>query len=376
MGAAVLVALVIVVAVTSAVAWWQRSSAFESTDDAFIDGPIIPISSKVSGKIGQVFVHENQQVKENDLLVKLDPRDYEAAVQQRQAALEVAQARETSAKSSVDAAKLHINTLRMVGESVRASVAAARSQATMSEQDHARNETLLKKGALALQDLQHSTAANLSDTAKLESTKKEAEAANAYLDEATAQEASSEAQLIAAEASVRAAQADLDTAKLQLSYTEVRAPMDGRVTKKAVEPGAYTQIAQTLFSLVPQDVWVTANFKETQLKDMQPNQPVEIEVDAFERTLKGHVDSVMAGSGARFSLLPPENATGNFVKVVQRVPVKILFDQKPPFLLGPGMSVTPTVRVRGTEGAWVWIVGAAAVSSLLAFVFVGRAMRA
>jgi membrane fusion protein (multidrug efflux system) len=317
-------------------------------------------------------VHENQPVKLGDLLVKVDPRDYEVAVQQRQAALEVARAKRDSAQLSIAQAAAHIKTFTVAGASIVADVAAAEAEALKSRQDFLRTAVLEKRGVLSTQDLQHSSATNDSDAAKLASSQKQAETARAYLEELDLQKSIAEHQFKAAEADVRAAEADVAQAKLQLSYVEIRAPQDGRVTKKAVETGAYVQVAQTLFSLVPRDLWVTGDFKETQLRDMHPGQPVSIEIDAYAHTAHGHVDSIMAGSGARFSLLPPENATGNFVKVVQRVPVKILFDKMPDFLIGPGMSVVPSVQVRSSTGSDVILVLVALFSAVVAVLVVRR----
>ncbi|MGH9807184.1 MAG: HlyD family secretion protein, partial [Terriglobia bacterium] len=176
------------------------------------------------------------------------------------------------------------------------------------------------------------------------------------------------AQVVAARAEVSEAEAELHQAELQESYTKITAPEAGRVTNKSVEPGDYVQVGQPLFAIVSPQVWVTANFKETQLTDMRPGQPAEVEVDAYpSRALRGHVDSIQAGSGARFSLLPPENATGNFVKVVQRVPVKIVFDEQPgvPRVLGPGMSAVPEVKVKGSFGPAVIVTIVAGLVILL-----------
>jgi len=355
---------------------WLHARDYESTDDAFVDGPIIPISPKVPGRLTEVLVHENQEVKKDELLVRIDPRDYDVSVLQKQAAVDVANAKMESARSSVEQAKAHITTLREAGEALVASVVAASSEALKSKQDLVRTERLTKTGVLSVQDLEHTSATSSSDAAKLESSRKQASAAKAFLEEAVSQESVAESQVKAADAEVRAADADLAQAKLQRSYTKIVAPQDGRVTKKAAEPGAYVQVAQTLFSLVPRDLWVSANFKETQLRDMQPGQPVEIEIDAYGRKLRGHVDSIMAGSGARFSLLPPENATGNFVKVVQRVPVKILFDEPSEHLIGPGMSVVPTVHVRSSVGSEVILGITALVSAIIAFVVARRILKA
>jgi len=173
-------------------------------------------------------------------------------------------------------------------------------------------------------------------------------------------------------AQYREAQTSVQSAQLDLSYTKLYAPADGRVTRKAVEPGDYVQIGQTLLSIVPTDVWVVANFKESQLKHMKPGQPARITIDALGRTFAGHVDSVQAGSGARFSLLPPENATGNYVKVVQRVPVKIVFDEALPAgqTVGPGLSVVPEVRVASFSlPAWLIALVASALAIAAKLVF-------
>jgi membrane fusion protein (multidrug efflux system) len=173
-------------------------------------------------------------------------------------------------------------------------------------------------------------------------------------------------------AQFRQSQANVQAAQLDLSYTKIFAPCDGRVTRKFVEPGDYVQTGQTLFSIVPSEVWVVANFKETQLKHMRPGQPAFVDIDALGKSLRGHVDSIQAGSGARFSLLPPENATGNYVKVVQRIPVKILFDEPLPadHTIGPGLSVTPSVHVSHFEiPGWAVALLAMVLAGAAAFVF-------
>ena len=187
------------------------------------------------------------------------------------------------------------------------------------------------------------------------------------MDEAKATLAANEAAITMALAQWQAAQTNIAAAQLDLSYTKVFAPCDGRVTRKAVEPGNYIQIGQQLMSIVPADIWVVANFKESQLKKMKPGQPALVAIDALGKSLRAHVDSIQAGSGAAFSLLPPENATGNYVKVVQRVPVKILFDEPLPadHVIGPGLSVTPDVRVSGFEIPG-WVIGLVAL--VLAFI--------
>ena len=207
--------------------------------------------------------------------------------------------------------------------------------------------------AISKQNFQHSLSDVSSSEANLDAKKKQLQAAAALAEEAKKQAGSAKAQVSAAQAEVAEAQAELHQVELQKSYTSVTAPEAGRVTNKSIEPGSYVQVGQPLFAIVPTHVWVTANFKETQLTNMRPGQAAKVEVDAYPaRALRGHVDSIQAGSGARFSLLPPENATGNFVKVVQRVPVRIALDEQPGVqqTLGPGMSAVPDVKVRSAFG--------------------------
>jgi membrane fusion protein, multidrug efflux system len=259
--------------------YYGYATAHESTDDAFIEGRIIQISPKVAGQVVKVYVTDNQVVKQGDLLLEIDPRDFEAKLAQ-----------------------------------ARANLAATQAQADLAHRDAQRFEKLLQQNGVSRQDR----------------------------DTAVAKSRTATAQITQLEAALR--QAELD-----LSYTKIVASEAGRVTRKSVESGSYVQVGQALLALVPRDFWVVANFKETQLTHMRPGQPAEISVDAYPgERLKGHVDSIQSGAGARFSLLPPENATGNYVKVVQRVPVKILFDETPDagHPLGPGMSVEPTVKVK------------------------------
>jgi len=270
--------LVAVLILAAGVYWW-RSTSRVSTDDAFIEGRIVRVSAQVAGQVGKLAVTDNQWVKEGDLLVQLDDREYQAQADQT------------------------------VAEARAAEVAAENATA-----DARRAEQLFARQLIARQALDAAQAAARMRAAEAEAARK------------------------------RAAEA-----ALKLSYTRITAPEEGRVTRRSVEEGAYVQIGQMLMNLVPNDLWVVANFKETQLAKIRPGQPVEVKVDAYPGlTLRGHVDSVQAGTGSRFSLLPPENATGNYVKVVQRVPVKIVLDERPPApeRLGPGMSVVPTVRVR------------------------------
>lgn len=253
---------------------------YVSTDDAFVEGHVIPISPKVSSHVSKVWVNDNQRVKEGDTLVELDPNDFEV--------------RHRIAKADLEAAK---------------------AEATQAARDLERYTHLSLNNEISKQQL---------DQAELRAR--------------------------TAEAKVSAAAARLKQAELDLSYTKILAPISGHVTKKAVEEGAFVQIGQALLAIVPDEKWIIANFKETQLTHMKPGQKVKIKIDTYSgKTFKGHVDSIQKGTGSRFSLFPAENATGNYVKVVQRVPVKIVFDEpqdeKKP--LAVGMSAVPDVKVRG-----------------------------
>ena len=346
-------AIVVVCAIAYVATIFLHSLTHESTDDAFIDAHIVSIAPKIAGKISAVKVNDNQFVKKGQVLLEIDPRDIEAMVAQKRAALEVAQARLENARMTAEQAEAHVNTLLAAYASAQASTRSAAAETEKVRGDLARNSDLVASGAISTQDFQHSKSDTVSSEATLESKEKQLQAAAAFAEEGKKQAGSAQAQASAAKAEVAESQAELHQAELQKSYTKITAPEAGRVTNKSIEPGNYVQVGQPLFAIVPPHVWVTANFKETQLTDMRPGQPAEVEVDAYpSRSLHGHVDSIQAGSGARFSLLPPENATGNFVKVVQRVPVKIALDEQPNVqeVLGPGMSAVPDVKVKGGFG--------------------------
>lgn len=307
---------------------------YESTDDAFIDGYVTLVAPRVSGQITQLLVADNQRVKEGDVLVTIDPRDYETAVAQAKADLATARSRLEESKAQVDVSQAK------VAEAL-AAVTAAEADARRADDDLRRYQTVesraVSKSAIDLAQAQARAA-----DANLMSARSQTNAAQSQV-------VLSQAAVVTAQAAVEQAEAKLRQAELNLSYTKIIAPVDARVTARTVQVGNYVQPGQSLLALVPIDVWVTANFKETQLTHMKPGQPVRLRVDAYPNyRFNGKVDSLEAGTGARFSLLPPENAVGNYVKVVQRVPVKIVFDEELPTNLdiAPGMSVVPRVRVK------------------------------
>jgi membrane fusion protein (multidrug efflux system) len=321
----------------------------ESTDDAFIEAHIVAVAPRISGQISSVHVSDNQLVKQGELLVEIDPRDYEMRLNQKRAAAQTTDANLKSVLSAYTLMKTKVDTAEAATGQARAEADASKAVAARAATDFERGRQLLAQGAISQQEFDHARAAARASEAKAKADEQKAVEEASKVVEAKAQLAATQALVDVAEAQVRQVQTDIHAAELDLSYTKIRAPCAGRVTRKAVEPGGYVQAGQALLSVVPGEVWVVANFKETQLAHMQPGQEAQIDIEAIPRQpLRGHVDSIQAGSGSRFSLLPPENAVGNFVKVVQRVPVKILFDEplNSSRVVGPGMSVLPKVRVK------------------------------
>jgi membrane fusion protein, multidrug efflux system len=378
-------ALLVLATLTGAY-YFAESQSYESTDDAFIDGHIIRVAPQIVGRVQRVLVSDNQLVHKGDLVLEIDPRDAEAQLRQKQALLESNRASAVAAQASVDGARANVQSQQATVEQDQADVDSSQAQADQAADNLRRVQDLFVKKAVSSQDLINAQDANRSAQANVNSARKKVVAAQALVSQAEAQVNTFEALLKYVQAQIQEGEANVQTAELSDSYTKIFAPVTGRVTKKAVEPGDYVQIGQALFALVQtapdpnaerlsDSVWVTANFKETQLRHMSPGQPVEISVDSLGgRKFSGHVNSIQAGSGAWFSLLPPENATGNYVKVVQRVPVKILFDKTPdtPWQLGPGESVVPTVHVEQFSYSFVSVVVLVLVDCLLIWVVFWR----
>jgi membrane fusion protein (multidrug efflux system) len=393
----ILLAALICVPLVVAAVWWYLSGR-EMTDDAQIDGHITPIAARVGGTVLGVHVQDNESVEAGAVLFEIDPRDYQVALMRAQAELADAEASLEAARAGVPITTTSTSgQLRSAGASVEraeAGVAVAASDAeaagarlraaearlreatavqTRWSRDLDRMKQLVAKDEVSQQQFDAAVAAAEASHATVDSARAgvaEAEKAvaaaedrrtqaqgvltQAQADLRTAKTAPEQVTITrsrqrSAEARVQLARAALEQATLNLAYTTVRAPGDGYVSKKSVEPGQVVQAGQPLLALVSLgDVWVTANFKENEVRRMRPGQAVVVKVDANGRSYRGHVDSLAAATGARFSLLPPENATGNYVKVVQRVPVKIVLEsgQDPKHVLRPGMSVVPTVYIR------------------------------
>lgn len=356
--------------------------SYEGTDDAQIDGDIYAITSRVSGTVTAVHVEDNQPVKAGQLLVELDPRDYDMAVTQARAALnesqtQVAVARPnvpivsvstesavTSSSSDIAAARAAIAGSQREYDSAVADIRKAEADNARAQSDLTRYKQLIEKDEISRQQFDQADSAAKSAAANVESKRATAEAAarsieaaQARFQQALTRQAEAErnrpqqiavqnAIVLGRQATAAHQQTLLDQALLNASYTKIFAPVDGIVGKKNVQPGQQVSPGQQLMADVPlTNLWVTANFKETQLKNMHPGQRATLRVDAYDREYEGVVESMAGASGAKFSLLPPENATGNYVKVVQRVPVRIKIKdgQDPGHLLRPGMSVEPKV---------------------------------
>jgi membrane fusion protein, multidrug efflux system len=341
----------------------------ESTDDAFIDNNVHSIAPKVSGQILKVHVLNNQKVKAGDLLVEIDPRDLQALADEKRAAVESARANEGLTKAAAELFLTQIGSAEATAKQSAAEAAAAEANTEKARADFKRAEELMGNHTISPQEYDSAKAAATWAEANLKAQQEKAASNQAKVSEAKAQWRAGVKAYERAEAQTRQAEPDVRAAELNLSYARVTAPVDGFVTKKAVEPGNYVQAGQSLMAVVPETgMYVTANFKETQLQNIRPGQGVKITIDSVAGgPFRGHVDSIMAGSGASFSLLPPENAVGNYVKVVQRVPVKIYFDQavEAGHVLGPGMSAVPSVQVTSYEVPEVIVVVGAGVGALI-----------
>ncbi len=322
-------------------AYWLATRGTESTDDAYTDGRTATISPKVAGYVRSLNISDNTRVKAGQLLLEIDSRDYVTARAKSQATLDLDKAQLDNAR-----VQLSIAQVKYPAEltSARASVESARAALARAHADHDRLKKVDPRATTQTQ-IDASTESELNAQAQLADAQAKQRTAELVQDNIDA----AQAQVKQLEAQVAAAQADLDQTEINLGYTKLVAPFDGWVTKRNVEQGSYVQVGQSLFTLVSPDVWVTANFKEAQLAEMRPGQKVQIDLDAFPNLkIEGHVDSIQMGSGSRFTAFPAENATGNYVKIVQRVPVKIVIDKglEKDQPLPLGLSVVPTVTTK------------------------------
>ncbi|WP_288877766.1 HlyD family secretion protein [uncultured Kosakonia sp.] len=336
----IILGIVVVVMVVVALVWWLLTRNQETTDDAFTDGDAVTIAPKVAGYVTDLRVKDNQRVKKGDLLVVIDPRDATAQRDQAQAQLGLATAQLHQAQAQLALSKVQYPAQR---DEARAQVLKAKADLANAEAAYKRQRGVDPR-ATTQQNIDTANAQLRSAQAQLASAQAQLEVAEQVQLQIRQQETNVEAR----EQQVAQAKAQLETANLNLSWTNVRAPFDGYVTKRNVQTGTLVQAGSALFSLVSQEVWVTANFKESQLERMRPGNKVTVTVDAWpDLELEGHVDSIQQGSGSKFAAFPSENATGNFVKIVQRVPVKIVIDKglDPNKPLPLGLSVEPKVTL-------------------------------
>jgi membrane fusion protein (multidrug efflux system) len=337
----IILLVVLVVGAIAGTLWWLSTRNLEDTDDAYTDGRQVAISPKVSGYVVNLAVNDNQRLRAGDLIAQIDPRDYVTARDQARANLDIARAQELSAQAGAAIARKNFPAKLAQAQ---AQLDQARAQLFQAQTDYKRQHSVAR-AATTQQSVDQSTAALHSAEAQVEAAQANVVAAQPVqenIDQSTQRVSQVQGQ-------VDQAQAQLAQAELNLSNTRILAPQDGWVTKRNIEKGNYLAAGTQIMFLVSPDVWVTANFKETQLNRIRPGQVVDITVDAYPGLkLKGHVDSVQLGSGSKFSAFPAENATGNYIKIVQRVPVKVDIDSglDPTLPLPLGLSVEPTVHLQ------------------------------
>jgi len=331
---ATIASLLLLVAAVGGLAYWLSIRDYESTDDAYVAARSFSVAPKIGGYVTEVPVTDNQHVSAGDLLARIDERDYKIAFDQSNAQVAAANGNIANIQAQIDSQHQQI-------DQAKAQVQQAEAQLQFSQQEEARAKDLVNRGAGTVQREQQTHSDLLSQQANTTRAK-------AFLIAAELGIKTLGTQLESAQASLQQAQAQLEQANLNLQYTKVTAAQSGRIVRLSAAVGAFATPGQSLMMFVPDEVWIVANYKETQLRDMRPGQLVELTIDAYPgRKIAGHVVSVQPGSGTVFSLLPAENATGNFVKVVQRVPVKIVVDHWPTDVtIGPGMSVVPWTKVR------------------------------
>ena len=325
----VITLIVLTILIIAGLALLHYEKTHESTDDAYTTGHVHQVSPRVSGLVTEVWVDDNLHVKKNDLLVKLDTRDYEVALQRNQANLDQAKAQVLQAQAAVVQANAGVEQAQAQVAQARAQTSQAGAQYQVAGVNYGRNSALFTKDTRAVAQADVDTTKSNFDASKgaFDAAKANVQAAEANVDAAKSIKQSRDAELVVAQANVEAAEASVEDATLQLSYCWVLAPCDGRVSRKTVETGFRLSAGQSVLAVTEDVVWVLANYKETQLEHVRVGQRVTIPIDMFkDHPFTGHVDSVQNGSGATYSLLPPDNATGNFTKIVQRVPVKIVFD--------------------------------------------------
>lgn len=323
-------AILLIIGIAAAI----HATYFQSTDDAFVEGRLISVAPRVSGPVINLLVDDNDEVEAGQLLVEIDPADYEVKLHQAEAKLAEAKARLNVTERQVEEG----------GSNVQQSyedINSTKSKLDFAAKDYKRYTDMYKEGIVSKQDFDNSTTQYTVAKANHKAAEEKSKAMQSAL-------ASNKAKAQAVEAEIQKLEAEVEQAQLNLSYTKIYAPQSGMVSARSVEKGNYLQIGQPLMQIVPARVWIVANFKENQLTNMKKGQPVSIKIDTYpHKRFKGHVDSIQRATGAKSSLFPPENAVGSYVKIVQRVPVKIVFDEDiKDYNIVPGMSVVPRVKIK------------------------------
>lgn len=345
--AAIVFAVVAVMGAVVVYFYIQYKNTHITTDDAFVDGNIHMIASKVPGTVRNVYVRDNQLVKQGEVLVEIDPADYEVKVSEAGATVNVEKARLAESEARIEASRRTLSELSAKVDSLKAAEELQKANLEQANSDAKRAEGLFRKDAISKERYEKTMTAQKVAIAQVKATAEELKSAVAGVETQKSTIKQVEASRNSQRSVVNQKEAVLENARLNFEYTKIYAPVDGYVTKKSVETGNQIQTGQPMMAIVPlSDIYITANYKETQLEKVKLGQKVEIKVDTYPgKTFKGKIDSIMAGTGAVFSLFPPENATGNYVKVVQRIPVKIVLDRNTDteHVLRIGMSVVPTI---------------------------------
>ncbi len=340
---------VVMIGIAGTYFYIRYKSTHVSTDDAYVTGRIHVIASKVPGTVKTLLVKDNQFVKKDELLLEIDEKDYEVRVREADSSVNTEQSRLSEISMKVDVSRKQYTEARYRLESARANLKLQEVQLKQADLDLKRADKLFKKGIVPEDKYERAKTAYDTATAQVDAAREQLNQAEASLETQKSVIRQSESSLRSQSANIRQKQEILNAEALKKSYTKIYAPSDGYVTKKSIEVGNQVQAGQPLMAVVPlEDVWVVANYKETQLEKVKPGQKVKIGVDTYSgKVFDGKVQSIMAGTGSVFSLFPPENATGNYVKVVQRIPVKIVLEKgaDPNHLLRVGMSVEPTILI-------------------------------
>jgi membrane fusion protein (multidrug efflux system) len=327
----------------------QYKKTHISTDDAFVDGRIHLIASKVPGTVKGIYVKDNQFIKKNDLILEIDPIDYDVRVREAQADLEAERAKLSEIRDGVETVKKRLSEIIASLETARANLELQEANLRQAEIDFKRTESLFQKQVIPREQYDRAKTAYQVAAAQVKAAREQIKQLEASIETQRALIKQTESAILPQEATIKQKEATLKGVELNKDYTKIYAPSEGYIAKRTVEVGNQIQVGQPLMAVVPlDDIWITANYKETQLERVKPGQKVEIKVDTYPgKVFYGRVDSIMAGTGAVFSLFPPENATGNFVKVVQRIPIKIILDKEadPNHILRIGMSVIPTILI-------------------------------